>query len=175
MELFYNLPMSARDANFWIERLNLQPHPEGGFFRQTYKSNLILPKEALPHASPRSASTAIYFLLEGRNFSAFHRLGSDEMWHFYAGSPLSVHVIHEAGSYSKHLLGPDPDAGQSFQALVPAGRWFASHVEDWSSYSLVGCTVAPGFDFQDFELAKRKELIALYPQHRNLVETLTRK
>ena len=173
-KLFYNLPMSVRNASFWIHRLNLQPHPEGGFFRQTYKSRLILPQSALAHSGPRSASTAIYFLLEGKNFSGFHRLRSDEMWHFYAGTPLSIHVIAEAGNYSKYVLGPDPDANQSFQAVVPSGGWFASHVEDWSNYSLVGCTVAPGFEFQDFDLAKRQGLIALYPQHRKLIETLTR-
>lgn len=170
----YNLQMPVRTASFWIDRLNLQPHPEGGFFRQTYKSQVSLPRNALPHAGRRSASTAIYFLLDGKNFSAFHRLRSDEMWHFYAGVPLAVHVIDRAGNYSKHVLGPEPDAGQSFQAVVPADSWFASHVEDRSSYSLVGCTVAPGFEFEDFELAHRKELIALYPQYRDLIETLTR-
>lgn len=166
--------MSGYTAQFWIQALNLQPHPEGGFYRQTYASELTIPASVLPHGAPRSASTAIYFLLEGQNFSAFHRLRSDEMWHFYAGAPLAVHVVDKAGNYSKHLLGPDPGAGQSFQAVVPAGSWFASHVEDWSSFALVGCAVSPGFDFEDFELAKRKELIDLYPQHRELIKTLTR-
>ena len=122
----------------------------------------------------RAASTAIYFLLEGENFSAFHRLRSDEVWHFYAGSPLIVHVIDPAGTYSTILLGNDPEAGQAVQAVVTAGCWFASHVKDWKGWALVGCTVAPGFEFEDFEMAKRDELEAKYPQHREIVRRLTR-
>lgn len=163
------------NAEYWIEKLKLEPHPEGGYFRQTYKSDLLIARKALPgFAGPRAASTGIYFLLEGKNFSAFHRLRCDEMWHFYAGSPLAVHVIEPAGSYSSILLGNDPEAGQTFQAVVRAGCWFASHVADWKSWALVGCTVAPGFEFADFEMAKREELSKQYPQHRGIVERLTR-
>ena len=162
------------NAEYWIEKLKLALHPEGGYFRQTYKSDLIIPGEALPgFAGARAASTAIYFLLEGKNFSAFHRLRSDELWHFYAGSPLAVHVIEPEGSYFSILLGSDPEAGQTFQAVVRAGCWFASHVADWKSWALVGCTVAPGFEFADFEMAKREELSALHPQHREVVRRLT--
>lgn len=164
------------DAKYWIERLGLESHPEGGYFRQTYRSELMIPPQALPSTfgGPRAVSTAIYFLLEGNNFSAFHRLRSDEMWHFYAGSPLLVHVIDPAGHYSAILLGNDPEAGQAFQAVVRAGCWFASHVADWKNWALVGCTVAPGFEFEDFEMGKRNELMAAYPQHRALIERLTR-
>lgn len=163
------------NAAYWIEKLKLEPHPEGGYFRQTYKSDLLIAREALPGFSgARSASTAIYFLLEGKNFSAFHRLRSDEMWHFYAGSPLAVHVIDPAGSYSLILLGSDPEVGQTFQAVVRAGCWFASHVADWKSWALTGCTVAPGFEFADFEMAKREELQAKYPKQRELIRILTR-
>jgi predicted cupin superfamily sugar epimerase len=122
----------------------------------------------------RAASTAIYFLLEGKGFSAFHRLRSDEVWHFYAGAPLIVHVIDATGSHSSICLGSDADAGQVFQAVVPAGCWFASHVADWESWALVGCTVAPGFDFADFEMGMRAELAGEYPEHREIVERLTR-
>jgi len=168
--------LANRDAKYWIEKLQLEAHPEGGYFRQTYKSDLLLAKEALPagFTGPRAASTAIYFLLEGRNFSAFHRLRSDEVWHFYAGDALIVHVIEPDGKYSSVLLGLDLDAGQILQAVVRAGCWFASHAADWNSFALVGCTVAPGFDFEDFELAQRAELLAKYPQHRELIERLTR-
>ena len=165
----------SNDARYWIERLHLEPHPEGGYYRQTYKSELVIPRESLPrHSGPRAASTAIYFLMEGTDFSAFHRLRSDEVWHFYAGSPLLVHVLDSAGGYLSLLLGNDPDAGQVFQAVVPAGGWFASHVVDWNSWALVGCTVAPGFDFADFELAKRDQLIEQHNEHRSLIEGLTR-
>jgi uncharacterized protein len=166
----------TKNANYWIKKLNLEPHPEGGFYRQTYQADLVLPRAALPpnFTGPRAVSTAIYFLLEGKSFSAFHRLRSDELWHFYAGAPLLVHVIGESGEYSKILLGSDPDAEEQRQAAVKAGRWFASHLRDRKSFALVGCTVAPGFDFTDFELAKREELTRRYPQHRLLIEKLTR-
>jgi predicted cupin superfamily sugar epimerase len=163
-------------AKYWIEKLELERHPEGGYFRQTYKAALVVPKSALPagFAGARAASTAIYFLLEGENFSAFHRLRSDEVWHFYAGDPLVVQVIEPEGKCSSILLGSDPEAGQVLQAVVPAGCWFASHVGDWNSFAVVGCTVAPGFDFADFEMGKREELVRTYPQHRTLIERLTR-
>jgi uncharacterized protein len=167
--------MTKNDAGYWIGKLQLIPHPEGGFYRQTYKSELTIGQAGLPSSfsSDRAASTAIYFLLAGENFSAFHRLRSDEVWHFYAGAPLVVHVISPSGEYSEVTLGNDPDAEQILQAVVPAGCWFASHVADWKSWALVGCTVAPGFEFEDFELAKRTELVRAYPQHRLLIERLT--
>ena len=166
----------TKDAAYWIEKLALEAHPEGGYYQQTYKADLILAKESLPpeFTGARAASTAIYFLLEGENFSAFHRLRSDEVWHFYVGATLLVHVIDEAGEYSEILLGSDPDAGEVLQAVVKAGCWFASRVKDGKSFALVGCTVAPGFDFEDFEMAKREDLVREYPQHRGVIERLTR-
>jgi len=148
--------VTRKDAQYWIEKLRLEAHPEGGYFRQTYKSEMMIAREALPpgFSEARAASTAIYFLLEGENFSAFHRLRSDEVWHFYAGEALLVHVIHPSGKYSRILLGCDLEAGQVFQAVVPAGRWFASQVEDGKGRALVGCTVAPGFEFEDFEMGR---------------------
>jgi predicted cupin superfamily sugar epimerase len=136
---------------------------------------MVIAQDALPagFAGARAASTAIYFLLEGKNFSAFHRLRSDEVWHFYAGAPLIVHVISREGSYSSFLLGQDLDAGQVPQAIVPAGCWFASHLADWKSFAVVGCTVAPGFDFEDFEMGKRGELVSKYPKYEELIVRLT--
>ena len=165
-----------KSAKYWIEMLNLEPHPEGGYFRQTYRSAMTIGREGLPaeFGGARAVSTAIYFLLEGENFSAFHRLRSDEVWHFYVGAPLLVHVIEWDGKYYPILLGNNPEARQSFQAVVRAGCWFASHVADWKSWALVGCTVAPGFEYEDFEIAKREELVRQFPQHREIVERLTR-
>src|SRR5258708_24105976 len=138
-----------KSAKCWIDKLGLIAHPEGGYYRETYRSGLSIAREALPaqFSGPRLVSTAIYFLLEGKNFSAFHRLRSDEMWHFYAGSPLLVHVIDLIGKHSTIFLGSALDAGQMLQAVVPAGCWFASHVADWDSFALVVCSVAPGFGF----------------------------
>ena len=166
----------ANSAQYWIKQLGLSPHPEGGHYRQTYKSDLILPKASLPQvfAGDRSASTAIYFLLEGAEFSAFHRIASDELWHFYAGSGLVVYVIDTDGNLTELLLGGSPEAGGVFQAVVPAGCWFASRVKDEAGFALVGCTVAPGFDFADFTMAERANLTQTYPQHASLISELTR-
>ena len=165
-----------KDAKYWIDTLGLIAHPEGGYYRETYRSRLSIPREALPpqFTGSRLVSTAIYFLLDGENFSAFHRLRSDELWHFYAGGALTVHVIAASGSYSELQIGGDAESGESLQAVVEAGCWFASRVRDPESFALVGCTVAPGFDFEDFELGKRSELIKLYPRHEKLIEQLTR-
>ena len=163
-----------KDAQHWINHLGLSPHPEGGYYRATYKSDLTIARSALPssYQGDRSASTAIYFLLDGRDFSAFHRIASDEVWHFYAGSSLVVYVIDPDGDYSELHLGGGSD--EVFQAVVKAGCWFASRVKSAAGFALVGCTVAPGFDFADFELATRAELVAAHPQHRKLIEELTR-
>jgi uncharacterized protein len=163
-----------KDAQYWINHLGLSPHPEGGYYRATYKSDLTIARSALPssYQGDRSASTAIYFLLDGRDFSAFHRIASDEVWQFYCGSSLVVYVIDPEGDYSELHLGGGSD--EVFQAVVKAGCWFASRVKDAAGFALVGCTVAPGFDFADFELAVRSELVAAYPQHRKLLEELTR-
>ena len=165
-----------KGSAYWIEKLQLVRHPEGGYFRQTYRSEVVIARDALPagFSGARAVSTAIYFLLEGENFSAFHRLRSDEVWHFYVGEPLVVHVIDAEGKYSRILLGDDPEAGQVLQAVVRAGCWFASHVTDWKGFAVVGCTVAPGFDFKDFEMGKRNELVVRYPEYRKVIERLTR-
>lgn len=167
---------TTKDAAYWIQKLALEAHPEGGYYRQTYRADLVLSQGALPpqFTGLRPASTAIYFLLEGEDFSAFHRLRSDELWHFYVGGQLVIHVIEPEGRYSEIQLGSDPDAGVVLQAAVKAGCWFASRVRDGKSYALVGCTVAPGFDFEDFELAKRKELVRRYPQYGEVIVKLTR-
>lgn len=165
-----------KDAGYWIQKLELEPHPEGGYYRQTYKADLVLTKECLApnFTGPRAASTAIYFMVEAKSFSAFHRLRSDELWHFYAGEALLVHVIEADGRYFTIHLGRDLEAGEVLQAVVKAGCWFASEVKDGKSFALVGCTVAPGFNFEDFELAEREKLAKSYPQHRELIYNLTR-
>ena len=165
-----------KNAQYWVEQLGLSPHPEGGFYRATYKSDLTIAHSALPVSfqGDRSASTAIYFLLAGNDFSAFHRIASDEVWHFYVGVRLGVHVLDEEGRYSEILLGSDPERGEVPQAVVKAGSWFASRVREGKSFALVGCTVAPGFDFEDFEMGKREELVREYPQYRGVIEKFTR-
>jgi predicted cupin superfamily sugar epimerase len=165
-----------KNAQYWIDRLSLSPHPEGGYYRVTYKSDLTIVQDVLPSGfhGNRFASTAIYFLIAQKDFSAFHRIASDELWHFYAGSGLVVYVIDPEGNYFELHLGDAFEAGEVFQAVVKGGCWFASRLKDPAGFALVGCTVAPGFDFADFEMAKRSELVATYPKHRKLIEELTR-
>jgi predicted cupin superfamily sugar epimerase len=165
-----------KPASYWIKKYNLLPHPEGGFFAETYRAGETIPSEALPQrfGGPRTFSTGIYFLLEAPFFSAFHQIKSDEMWHFYAGEPLEVFVIHPlSGDLQVIKLGPDPENGEVFQAVVPAGTWFGSRPAQGSSYALVGCTVAPGFDFLDFEMADRAVLTREFPAHESLIAALT--
>ncbi|RDI96370.1 cupin domain-containing protein [Meiothermus sp. QL-1] len=164
------------DARFWIEQLGLLPHPEGGYYREIYRSAESVEAEHLPsrYGGDRAFSTAIYYLLEHPDFSAFHRLKSDEIWHFYDGSPLILWLIDPAGALQVLRLGRDPARGEQPVRVVPAGCWFAASLEHPQSFALVGCTVAPGFDFVDFELAEREALLRQFPQHRALIERLTR-
>jgi predicted cupin superfamily sugar epimerase len=164
------------EAQAWIDGLQLQRHPEGGWFREPYRSAEVLAAAALPprFGGDRALSTAIYFLLDGDDFSALHRLKADEVWHHYDGSGMTLHLIDEAGNYTTVALGRDLRAGELPQAVVPAGCLFGAAVSDPRSFALVGCTMAPGFDFADFAMPGRDELCRLYPQHRSIIERLTR-
>lgn len=159
-----------------IARYGMQPHPEGGYYKETYRAAETIPQQALPgrFAGDRAFATAIYFLLQQGNFSAFHRIKSDECWHFYAGDTLLVYVIDNNGELVITRLGSNIPGGETFQYVVPAGCWFASVPAEDSSYCFVGCTVSPGFDFADFELAEREALITEYPQHADMITLLTR-
>jgi predicted cupin superfamily sugar epimerase len=163
-------------AQLWIDGLQLRRHPEGGWFRETYRSEEVVTAAALPprFGSDRALATAIYFLLDGDDFSALHRLKADEVWHFYDGAGATLHIIDREGTYSTIKLGRDLRAGELPQAVVRAGCLFGATVSDTRSYALVGCTLAPGFDFADFEMPGRDELCQLYPRHRPIIERLTR-
>ncbi len=154
-----------QNAQYWIDHLELLPHPEGGHYVETYRGAAT--------AGHRAASTGIYFLLSGSEVSHFHRIDADEMWHFYKGDPLTVHMISPAGEYSNFTLGSSPDQGHIFQAVVPAGYWFGAALERATGFALVGCTVAPGFEFSGFELADRKSLSQAFPAYLSIIERLT--
>jgi predicted cupin superfamily sugar epimerase len=160
----------------YIKILRLKPHPEGGFYRQNYKSLEHISRNALPSrfSSDLSFSTAIYYLLEGQDFGAFHKIKSDEIWHFYAGSPLIIYCIDQLGNTHELELGPDIVNGQQLQIIIKAGHWFAARVQEADSFTLCGCTVAPGFEFHDFTLANREELLKMFPQHEKKIVALTR-
>lgn len=162
------------DAQYFVGKFQMQLHPEGGWFKETYRSDEIILKEHLPNrfSDGRSFCTAIYFLLEGKQFSSFHRIKSDEMWHFYAGGALDVFVIDEQGKLEIIKIGSDLENGEKFQHVVRAGCWFASKPAHEHSFCLVGCTVAPGFDFEDFELVKVDVLTKEFPQHKTIIRNL---
>ena len=159
-----------------IQQYELAPHPEGGWYKETYRSKEAIAAAALPErfTGQRVFSTAIYFLLEAGNFSAFHKIKSDECWHFYTGDPLEVYILKPVGNLDIIFLGSDISKQQVFQYVVPANCWFASRPSPDSKFSFVGCTVAPGFDFADFELATADNLIDEFPQHKDLIQSLCR-
>lgn len=168
--------MPQLNAKDLIQQLALQPHPEGGYYAETYRSSEQIAHEALPgrFGGVRVFSTAIYYLLEKGNFSAFHRIKSDECWHFYAGGKLLVHILLPNGRLETVAIGSNIAAGERFQYVVPAGCWFAAEPAPDTSWSLTGCTVAPGFDFADFEMARAADLIARYPKEEKLIKRLCR-
>jgi predicted cupin superfamily sugar epimerase len=156
----------TKEISYWVEKLGLLPHPEGGFYKETYRSveNAV--------GKDRQLMTAIYFLLTSDNVSKFHRIKSDEIWYFHAGSPLIVHMLDENGHTENHI-GLALELGQQPQFLVPKETIFGSSVLHNNSYSLVSCTVAPGFDFADFELFSASDLLPLFPECKEIIERLT--
>jgi predicted cupin superfamily sugar epimerase len=164
-----------KTAEYWIEKLNLQKHPEGGYFNETYRNNEIIKKDYLPdrYDGDRCFSTLIYFLLKGNEVSQFHKLKSDEILHFYTGSSLTIHILDKEGNYLKILLGSNFEKGEVFHTIIPKGSWFGAEVNDKNSFSLIGCTVTPGFDFKDFEVGEKKKLLSMYPEHKMIIQKLT--
>jgi len=166
----------TKEAAEIIEHLQLQPHPEGGWYREVYRSDEILPGAALPlrYKEPHAFSTSIYFMLEKGDFSAFHRISSDETWHFYMGSPLAIYIINQDSDFTRVILGNDFIQGQVLQYTVKRNCWFAADISNNGIYALVGCTVSPGFEFSDFELGQLEQLMAIYPMHSAFLRKYTR-
>lgn len=158
-----------------IKELDLKPHPEGGYFKETYRSKGEINVDSLDsdYGGRRNYSTCIYFLLTSETFSAFHKIRQDEIWHFYDGSPIQLHTISETGNHAEFVIGRDFAHGQVPQLVVPGNHWFAAKVINGNEYSLVGCTVSPGFDYNDFDLPRREELIAKFPEHQRIITELT--
>ncbi|OCA84219.1 cupin [Bacillus sp. FJAT-27225] len=153
------------NAEYWIEKLELEPHPEGGFFKQTFKSEELLDGK-------KTLYTSIYFLLRAGDISHLHRLKSDELWYFHAGNALAVHMIHENGEYEEARLGLDLENGGVPQVAVPKNTIFGSSLLGEEGFALVGCMVAPGFEFEEFELFTQDELLKDYPQHKSIIEKI---
>jgi hypothetical protein len=151
----------------WIKKLRLQKHPEGGYFKETHRSDLTI--EIAGHEGPRQISTSIYYMLVGDQFSAFHRIKSDETWHHYAGGSLTLYAIRDS-KLSKIKMGKGKGGVPQF--TIKANTWFAASLND-RSYCLLGCTVSPGFDYRDWELGSRNELSSMYSQHKKIIERYT--
>ncbi len=164
-----------REAAYLIKKLNLEKHPEGGWFKEVYRSGEMISAECLSGSfkGARNISTSIYYLLEGDDFSAFHRIKSDEIWHYYAGNSAIEILTIEKGLIKTQLLGNQTDEKQNFQIAVPKNTWFAARLVKMDGFALTGCTVSPGFHFDDFELAG-KELLEEYPQLKNKIAGLIR-
>ncbi len=154
-----------KDSAYWIDKLNLKPHPEGGFYAETFRSEMNVDAAW----GQRSALTSIFYLLEGDDYSGFHKIKSPELWYFHAGYELRIHEIDLNGELKTHILNAD----QPFAAIQPES-WFASEVANQDGYVLVSCAVGPGFDFADFEMARAEELTALSPNNLDLIHRLSR-
>ena len=165
--------MTAKEI---ITKFDLTEHPEGGYYKETYRSNGLIKNNNLSDhfLGDRNYSTCIYFLLTSEKFSAFHKINQDEIWHFYSGTTLKLHMISLDGNYSFVLIGNDLLNNEKPQFVVPAQYWFAAEIIKENSFAFTGCTVSPGFDFKDFVLPKREELIALFPKHSKIIKQLTR-
>lgn len=168
---------NTNSPEYWISKLGLTAHPEGGYYKRTYQSQEQITDEELSvqFNGQRLLYTSIYFLLQSHDVSHFHRLKSDELWYFHAGSPLTIHVIHENGAYEEIKLGINLDNGETPQYVVPKNAIFGSSVMEKDTFSLVGCMVSPGFDFQDFELFTQDELLRQYPNHEEIIKKLAYK
>lgn len=164
------------NADDYIKLLDLKKHPEGGYFKEVYRcrESFNLPGTQLKTARNRNLSTSIYFLLKNDEISTLHRIKSDELWHHYSGSSVKIIIINSVGSIEEKILGKDVIANESFQVVIPAGVWFCAELTDKKSFALVGCTVSPGFDFEDFELGSKVKLTEEYPLHKDLINRFTR-
>jgi predicted cupin superfamily sugar epimerase len=166
------------NSSDWIKKLDLKPHIEGGYFREYYKSDFILESGSQDGFFPdgRCVSTAIYYLLESTDISSFHRIKSDEIWHFYSGSSLTIHIIDDNnGFYTAHKLGCRPGLDENLSVVVKKGLWFAAGVNEPDTFVLAGCTVSPGFDYRDFEIGEKAMLLKKFPHHSELIEKFTLK
>lgn len=166
--------MNTNDPQFFISNLGLTPHREGGYYKQSFHSTESISDQevSINFDGNRKLYTSIYFLLTSKDISHFHRLKSDELWYYHAGSPLTIHVIEENGEYKEIKLGLNLDKGEVPQALVPKNTIFGSSVMDPDTFSLVGCMVSPGFEYKDFELFTQEELLVKYPQHEDVIRKM---
>ncbi len=160
--------MTKNSSKYWIEQLQLSAHPEGGYYKEVYRSSRAFTPTEI--GQERNYATSIYFLIEAGNVSHFHSIEQDELWYYHAGDPLSVFILSEEGALSEIKIGPDIEQGQTLQAVIPAGAIFGS--KSSGAYSLVSCMVSPGFDFDDFKLYTQSELLEQFPNQEKIIKEL---
>lgn len=158
-----------KQASYWIEKLKMSPHPEGGYFKEEYRPDSW--KSIPGYPAERRVLTTIYYLLEDEDFSAFHRIKSPESWFFHKGKPLLIYSIEEEQLVCRELS--DQESGQ-LQITIEPDTWFAARLKDGEGFVLVSCAVAPGFEYKDFELAEKDKLVALYPLEKDIINQLCR-
>ncbi len=158
------------NAQNWIDKLGLEAHPEGGYFKEVYRNPSTI--QVMEDGAKRNLATSIYFLLEGEQKSHFHQLKSDELWYFHAGGPVKIHIVEDE-EYRTEILGLDLDRGQSPQVLIPRNSIFAAEVVDKNSFCLMGCMVNPGFDFKDFRMVTKNKLMLKIPEQKKIIEKFT--
>lgn len=167
----------THEAELFVDLLKLQPHPEGGYFAQIFKSDQSVKSiDASRYDNQiRFAGTSIYYLLDKSDFSAWHKLKSDEIWHYYKGCEVIIYQIDQYNHIKTEILGdPTKNSNATFQISIPSNTWFSAELIDKKAYCLLGCTVSPGFEFIDFELGNRDVLLQQFPQHKLLITQLTR-
>ncbi len=164
------------NTQYWIEKLNMTEHPEGGYFAPAFRASEQLSRDGLPDrfAGNRAIASSIYYLLKKGQFSTFHRLKSVEIWSFFEGDPLTIHILDLQGALTEKRLGRNFDKSESFQVAIEPGNWFAAEQQGPGEFTLVGCTVAPGFEWEDMEIASRAELKTRFPECREIIDKLTR-
>jgi uncharacterized protein len=170
------IKLQSSNIDNLVKILKLEPHPEGGYYKESYRSQGIIGfnDPTSNFSGERNYCTAIYYMLTTDTFSAFHRIKQDEIWHYYDGLPIQIHEIKSNGDYLITTLGREVVKGEQPQFVVPAGSWFGVSIVGDNGYALLGCTVAPGFDYTDFELADRANLISEFPHHAEIITRLTR-
>jgi predicted cupin superfamily sugar epimerase len=162
--------METHKASYWINHLSLHPHPEGGFYKETFRSKTEVLRN--PPKGVKQAFTSIHYLLSGADYSGFHRIASDEAWYFHKGAPLHIHAIDEEGTLTTYELSDS--ATGNLSVVIEAGLWFAAELPAKHGFTLVSCAVAPGFDFSEFEMAKKQVMLTKYPQHSLLIDKFCR-
>lgn len=158
-----------KEIELLVNHLGLQPHVEGGYFKETFRSSEII---ETGNKGSRNLATLIYFLLPSGQFSRFHRIASDEIWIYQSGAPLKLHTIDAEGKPNTSILGPDVKAGEELQIIIPANTIFGAEVGAENSFTLAACMVAPGFDFLDFELLSKANLLEKYPSCEAIIQRL---